>query len=280
MRPSFIGLRTAALLAVGLCGAISEPAPAALLVSDINTAYTIDFDNTVAGVNNGPYTGAGFAPAPAAGQLDSTAWATTGMSDSGGASNFGDTDTTLDYARGPSSVVVSTGGFYGFDVDNDPNSVNRALGIQPGGSDWTPGTVTLRLQNTSGQVISQLAVSYLIYNRNDQNRANSFNFAHSADDSAYTAVAALDFTSGEAASLDDPPIPWISTSRTTTLTGLSIPNNAYYYLRWSGNDVSGSGNRDEFALDDIVITAVPEPATLAFAGLAVLGFAGLVRRRK
>lgn len=282
MRLSPTGSLTAALLAVGLCGAIIEPAAAALIVSNINTAYTIDFDNTVAGVNNGAYTGAGFAPAPttAPGQLDSDAWATTGMSS--GATAFGATATTAntDSTRGPSTGNVSTGGFYGFDVDNNANTVNRALGVQPGGSDWTPGTVTLRLQNTSGQVISQLAVSYLIYYRNDQNRANSFNFSHSADNSAYTGVAAIDFTSGEAASTDDPPIPWAATSRTTTLTGLSIPDNAYYYLRWSGDDVSGSDARDEFALDDIVITAVPEPSALAPAGLAVLGLIGFVRWRK
>jgi hypothetical protein len=252
-----------------------------LIINDINSSYTIDFDNSVAGVNDGAYAGAGFSPAPGAGQLNTDAWVADGMSDVGDPVNFGDTATTGDFARGPSPGSVTTGGYYGFDVDNDPNAVNRAFGIQPGGDDWTPGTVTLRLQNTSGQEISELTVSYLIYTRNDAARASSFNFAHSADNAAYTSVPALDFTSEEAISLVDPPIPWVVAPRTTTLTGLSIANNAYYYLRWNGDDVSGSGARDEFALDDISISkivVIPEPATIALAGLAVLGLMGIARR--
>jgi hypothetical protein len=56
-----------------------------------------------------------------------------------------------------------------------------------------------------------------------------------------------------------------------------VPNNGYLYLRWSGADVSGSGNRDEFGLDNIAITAVPEPAVALLGSLGMLGL--LCRRR-
>jgi hypothetical protein len=42
------------------------------------------------------------------------------------------------------------------------------------------------------------------------------------------------------------------------LTGLNISNNAFYYLRWTGNDVSGGGSRDEYGLDNIRVTLNPE----------------------
>lgn len=272
------------LLAIALGtskGVLVQPTHAALIVNDVNITYTIDFDTDLDGVNEGAYTGAGLSSSPGAGQLDSDAWAAAGMSD--GSVGFGGTATTGDFARGPDDGGITAGGYWGFDVDDgsDPNAVNRAFGLSLGNSDWTPGSVTLRLQNTSPDEISQLTISYRVYYRNDQSRANSFNFAHSADDSSYSAVAALDYTSDETAA--DPPVPWAFVTRSTTLTGLSIATNAYYYLRWSGDDVSGSvSGRDEFALDDITISdinPIPEPNTLALGGLAVFGLVGTVWRR-
>jgi hypothetical protein len=73
----------------------------------------------------------------------------------------------------------------------------------------------------------------------------------------YEPLSALDLVSPEAA--DGSPT-WESHARSTadtqtTITGLSISTGGYLYLRWSGDDVSGSGSRDEFALDDVVVTA-------------------------
>jgi F0F1-type ATP synthase epsilon subunit len=39
------------------------------------------------------------------------------------------------------------------------------------------------------------------------------------------------------------------------LTGLGILNNGFYFLRWTGDDVSGSGSRDEYGIDDISVQA-------------------------
>jgi hypothetical protein len=50
-----------------------------LSVDALSTNYTIDFDATVAGVNNGQFQGAGFDPAPGAGLLDSDAWSMDGF---------------------------------------------------------------------------------------------------------------------------------------------------------------------------------------------------------
>lgn len=220
---------------------------AQLSITGTGINYTIDFENTVSGVNNDSIKGTGFTSSPAAFQFDSDAWAATGWSD--GAMNFGDTKTSGDYARGLKSAPVTTGGFYAFIVSPG----NHAFGIQPGGSDWAPGTLTLRIQNNTGFNLSSISISYNIYVRNDQERGNSFNFSHSINNSTYTAVAALDYTSPATSTGTD----WIIVPRTTTITGLNLPIGSYYYFRWNGADVSGTGSRDEFALNDIVINVQP-----------------------
>jgi len=229
-----------------LMAGLSASLYAQLSIDATSTDYTIDFDATLSGVNNDQFDGDGFIPAPSAGQLDSDAWATTGMSD--GDSDFGDTKTSGDFARGNSSGGIGTGGFYAFTVGTG----NRAFGVQPGSSDFTPGTITLKIFNNTGSTIGSIEADYNIVVYNDQGRANSLNFSYSSNNSTYTDVSALDFTTPEDADTEPS---WQTTSRSTTISGLSIANGNYFYIRWSSNDVSGSGSRDEFGVDDIVINA-------------------------
>lgn len=187
------------------------------------------------------FDGSGFTPTPAAGQLDSDDWATTGWSD--GSMAFGGTETTGDFARGSSTGGVGTGGIYAFDV----GSGNIALGVQPGGSDFTPGDFTLRIQNNSGKTMNRAELAYNIYYLNNTARANALNFSYSDDDVTYTPLGALDFTSPEASDA----LGWQMVNRSTTILGITVLDGDYLYLRWTGDDVSGGGARDEFAIDDI-----------------------------
>jgi len=192
------------------------------------------------------YNGSGFSPDPATGQLDSDTWSVLGLSD--GDLNFGDTDTVGDFARGISSGKVSTGGCYAFDIGSD----NIALGVQPGGSDWTPGDLILKVQNNTGNNIITLNLSYSLWVYNDKPRANSFNFSHSPNNSDYTKEPTLNFTSPD--TTDSSPA-WTETIMDIDLNDLNIPDGSNYYLKWTGDDISGSGSRDEFAIDNITITA-------------------------
>ncbi|MGB3868246.1 MAG: lamin tail domain-containing protein, partial [Flavobacteriales bacterium] len=235
--------RTACAL-LALLALLPRPALAQLEVAALNTAYTITFDATVAGVNNGAFTGSGFAPSPASGQLNSNAWASTGMSD--GASAFGGTNTSGDFARGTSTGGVTSGGFYAFEVGPS----DHALGVQPTGSDWEPGTLTLRVQNNSGTTLTSLDLAYELWVRNDQGRSNTFNISWSSDNLTYTPISALDFASPLA--LDA--FGFVLNNKSTTIPSMSIANGGYVYLRWSSAGNGGSGSRDEFALDDISVT--------------------------
>lgn len=223
--------------------------PAGWQITATNSTFTIDFDNTVSGVNNGSFAGTGFQATPTSGQLDSDAWAVTGWSD--GDLAFGETKTTGDYIRGLiTGTHPTTGGIYGFTI----TSGNIAFGFQPGGSDWAPGTVTLKVQNQTGTTLTSFQLSYKVHIFNDQGRGSSFNFSHSINNLDYTNESLVDISSSAAA--DGSPS-WKEYRRIIYLSGISIAPGEFYYLRWSGADVDGGGSRDEFALDDITLKANP-----------------------
>ncbi len=223
---------------------------AQLNVAATNTAYVINFDGTVGGVESGAWAGGGFQPVPIAGRLDSDGWAVTGWSN--GNLAFGGTQITAgtDYRRGttaPGNAAVATGGMYSF---GGAPIVGRALGFQSGTADWAPGTITLRVQNTTGSTLTTFDLAYNVYYRNDQNSSSDFNLYYSVDDVTYTHVGSQDVTSPAALV----GAAWVANARATSISGVFIPNGSYFYIRWKGTDVSGAGARDEFALDDISVT--------------------------
>jgi len=67
-----------------------------LSISSLGTSYTIDFDNTVSGINSGQFTGTGFQSSPSSGQIDSDGIIVTGFND--GSLSFGETGTSGDFA--------------------------------------------------------------------------------------------------------------------------------------------------------------------------------------
>ncbi|TXD81346.1 T9SS type A sorting domain-containing protein [Subsaximicrobium wynnwilliamsii] len=222
------------------------------IINAINDENIINFDTTVPGVNNGTFTGTGIVKTPANGQLDSDAWQTSGMSD--GPTGFALNFTTGDYARGTSTGAVTTGGFYSFEVAPS----NYALGVQATDDDFTPGTVVLKTKNNTGSTVTKFIVQYKVYVYNDQNNSNSLNFAYSNNNTSYTGVTGLNFTSPSTASTTPS---WEFVTRTAVIDGINIPNGSFFYLRWRGNDVSGTGARDEFAIDDIQLNFQPVTLT-------------------
>ena len=189
------------------------------------------------------FQGAGFVAAPSAGELDSDVWRISGLSDGDG--TFGGSFTSGDFARGFSTGGSATGGVYAF----DSGAGNNILGVQPTGTDFSPGEIVLRIQNNGG-LVERIHVSYFIRYYNDNDRSNSMNFSFSVDDVNYSPVAMADFTTPEAS--DAAPV-WQSVSRSFALTGLNVDNSEYLYLKWTSDDVGGSGSRDEFGIDNISV---------------------------
>lgn len=206
-------------------------------INAIGVEQVIDFEGFVA---------SGFTPTPAVGQLSSEEWEVLGFSD--GDLFFGATGTTNDYARGASGGEVTTGGVYSFDVGAGNGA---SLGVQPIGSDFTAGSFTLKIENSTAEIIENIELSYDVWVLNDQDRANTFNFEHGSDNISFTQEQTLDLVSEETAAVT--PL-WAKYSRSITLSSVSVAAGEVYYLKWMSDDVSGLGSRDEFALDNISIT--------------------------
>ncbi|MFZ9386718.1 MAG: T9SS type A sorting domain-containing protein [Chitinophagaceae bacterium] len=243
-------------------------------LTNLNPTIFIDFGlSTISSAGSNPvsaFTGAGFEANPSsAGRLNSNAWAITGWSN--GDLSFGGTQITpgTDYTRGSVASSVTTGGIYAF-TGFPGSSENPSLMMQPGSSDWSPGTLSLKLKNNGTGSITSLVISYNIYIRNDQGRSNTFNFSYSLDDIVYTPVEALNYTSPEVPDTNGWVLVGIPPSRSTIIPALSIPPGSEFYIRWSGGDFGGAGSRDEFGLDDISVTAIysgPLPVTFgSFSG--------------
>ena len=205
-------------------------------INAIGTPETIDFTG---------FTGSGFQPGGGGGTLNSDDWSATGFSE--GDVAFGATAISGDFARGSTMGLVTTGGIYGVDILG-----NQGLMVQPTADDFSPGSFILKILNNTGSDIGSIDLAYTIYVLNDQNRSSSFNFSFSYDNISYTNIPAIDYTTPEVGDFS----PYME-AKSTSIPGLTIINGSEFYLRWTSDDVAGSGSRDEIAIDDISITGNP-----------------------
>ena len=195
------------------------------------------------------FEGQGFNAGGTGGALDSGLWSVDGFS------------SATDLTRGTTTGGVTTGGLYALEQSTGDN----ALYIQPGGSDFTPGTLDVSF-NIGASDAAGLTVSFDRIVLNDQARANSFNLLYSIDGGA-TFLPLDSFTSAEAA---DGSLSEVTVS--ATLPDLAA--NTQVTLRWESDDVSGGGSRDEFGIDNVRVTAddLDDPVAPAFT-LELLHFA-------
>jgi hypothetical protein len=260
-----------------LCAAamlfFTSPAWAQLSITSPNTATVINFDSTVTGVENSAFAGSGFQSAPTAGQLDSDAWEVNGVG--GGQSlAFGGTQTG-NFARGSSTGGVGNnfGGIYAFNTSTT-STANMSLGVKPDANDFEPGDIILRILNSAASAFDQFTISYNTYARNDQPGSFTDRFLYSSNNTAYTALPALDLTTPTTSTGSS----FTLSSRSTTITGLNIAPGAFFYLEWNVFSAA-SGGGDEIGLDDISVTAhsAPEPAMLL--PMMVIGLSWISGRR-
>ena len=243
--------------------ATTKISPQGLQINAVNASTKIDFDKTVDGVNAFQFKGRGIASNALAGQLDSDSWAFTGFSS--GDLTFGvNSPENGTYSRGISTGNVQESGIYGFNLGTAPTE-NYALGIQPGGTDFNPGTITLKMQNKTNAVMTSVNIGYTVYVRNDQASSTKIGFSYSADGSTFTEKSDLDVVSKPDADLNPD---WKAYYRVVTIPTGSIANDANYYIRWSGSLASGAGQQDEFAIDDIEVIANPSSTFASFEGVA------------
>lgn len=235
-------LMAACLLATWLA---ATPAFGQLPIDAIGAPVSMDFTG---------FDGLGFTPTPAAGQLDSGVISVAGFSE--GDLPFGATAEAGDFARGTTTGGVSTGGVYAFDLGDG----DAALGFQPTTSDYSPGSLTLRLRNDTGVALDKITLTYDVVVYNDQGRGSSWTLSFAAEElGPYEDVPAAAFTSPTDA--DSTPA-FVLTARSAELFPPPIAPGELFYLRWSSDDDAGAGSRDEIGIDNVTIAAeslTPDP---------------------
>jgi CSLREA domain-containing protein len=100
--------------------------------------------------------------------------------------------------------------------------------------------------------MTQMSINYSLVVLNDQGRSTSLNLSHSTDDTTYLADTSANYTSTAAADTNPG---YGLVFRNAIVTGLNVPPGGFFYLRWTTNDVGGSGSRDELGLGTINLTA-------------------------
>lgn len=217
----------------------------------LEVPLVIDFTNSVAGVNNGPFAADEELgeTSPSLGQLDTDAWDYLYDGSEAQARNNASTFPGVL----PQGQGIQVGGEFLTGVNAVEIGGLHCFGIQPTGGHFTAGSLTLRLQNNSGGPIQQVAVTYDLHVFNDRDRSNAYTLWYSTTNALGTYVE-LSATQVVTPLDADTEPQWVTNAVSGTITGVSIPAGGELYLRWVGNDVDGSGQRDEVAIGNIQIT--------------------------
>lgn len=147
---------------------------------------------------------------------------------------------------------ASSGGFINWANGVAASSSDRALGLLSSGSYASPRSLMSKITNTSGDVITSLLVTYNVEKYRSGSRAMDVDFYFSTTGSAWTAKKTSSFAADAGnATVFDPPQ---STTESVVISGISVANNASFYLRWDFEGVGGSTNSQGIGVDDITIT--------------------------
>lgn len=152
-------------------------------------------------------------------------------------------------------------------------STERALGVLRSGS--LIASLGFQVRNSTGQTITSLTISYTgeQWRCGTAGRTDQLDFQYSLNASSlsngtWIDANGLDFVSPFTTSTGarDGNTTANRTTRTATITGISIPNNAVFWLRWTDFDASGSD--DGLAVDDFTLRLnagdVTPPTATAF----------------
>jgi len=174
------------------------------------------------------------------------------------------------------------GGLTGVASLGTTSATERALGMIRNNSS---GFFGVRFENDSSGPITELTIAYTGEQWRRASNAGTYTmqFAYaigvdSLTDAGFANVTQLNFVApqsggGNAALDGNLAVNQVAISH--TITGLNIASGEEFWLRWtdSGN------NNTVLAIDNLTVTAIPEPGTLVLLGIA-LGALVLFRRRK
>ena len=184
--------------------------------------------------------------------------------DNAGGTTWAGANRTATTQIGGTAVAVSAGGVYNYGNGIAASATDRALGFLSSitapwpGTTATPLSIYAQYNNATGSTITQLDGTFDIEKYRNGTNAQGFtiNFYYSLDGSTWTAVASGNQTFPADAN-NSAVNPATTTSKTFSLTGLSITNGSNFYLRWSYLVTSGAtaSNAQGLAIDNVSVTA-------------------------
>lgn len=184
--------------------------------------------------------------------------------------------------RGYSTGTNQSGGIVSFGVDGTGANTDRWFGFQFAGTPNDVVTNSLTLTNNTGVSITSLVISYQAYQFRAANGGRSSFFDVNLNGGS--PIVDLNFTSdntlatGERGTILG--VSAFPTTLTTTITGLNIADQSSFTINWVGNRGTVTGSAQGIGINNIAITAIHEPGTLALVGLMGLAAVVGLRRRK
>ncbi len=179
--------------------------------------------------------------------------------DQGTAYTTGTTATTVAYGTTGTGVVTSssTGGAVNWANGITGSSTERAVGFLTSSGYTSPRNLFLQLVNNTGSTVTSLSIGFDIEKYRSGTRAYDVLFYVSTDGTTWTSVNGGDVNYPANANNTTVSNPPLTTTKAVLITGLSIANNANYYLRWAFTGLGGSTNSQGLGLDNLNISNNP-----------------------
>jgi len=169
--------------------------------------------------------------------------------------------TTVAAGTTGTGIISTTGGYYNFANGVTLTSTDRSVGFLNSGTFTTSRDLMLQIQNNTGGVISDLAITFDYEKYRSGTRSFTWTFFRGSDGSTWTAVNSGDQVYAADANNTTVSNPPTSITKNINITGLSIPNGGFYYFKWTFTGLLGSTNGQAIGVDNVSITATaPTPA--------------------
>lgn len=229
---------------------------AQLSLVNLGESYVIDFDNNLSGVNNGLFTGIGFAPSPSSGALNSNAWAYTGMS-SPSSLAFGGSAITGDAQRGVYDGISGGAaggsplqGFYAYKTNSTGAPADYCLGAFINGT--TTITLKVKNNNTALSTINVVRLGYQAKFYNNRPDGTRVKVAYSTNNgSSYTDMGNLmEATSPVGIS----PKGWETSNRSLVVSnGINWAHGDDLLIQFTITKINNTGFADPVGIDNITV---------------------------
>ncbi len=173
----------------------------------------------------------------------------------------GTTATTLAYGTTGAGAVTSSssGGTINWANGVTASATDRSLGFLNTGTFTSPRSIVYAFVNNSGSTITSLTIAFDYEKSRSGSRQFDWTFFHGSTSSPTTAAASGDQSypaDADNTVVSNPPL---TTSKTVTITGLSIAPGATYYLKWTFTGLGGSTNGKGIGIDNFSLTASGAP---------------------